>query len=125
MMHGRNNWNNLTDQEKADLEAKRDAQKTEMDAKKTAIENALAANDYNAWAAAAGAESPIAKKITQDNFQTYVDAYNLMKQAHDKLESLGLGNGELRGEGQIGMMGFGPMGGNGMMGKNQAASQQD
>lgn len=123
MMHGKNNWNNLTDQEKADLKAKMDANKAQAQAKRDAIDKALAANDYNAWVAAVGANSPIAKKINQGNFQTYVDAYNLMKQAHDKLESLGLGNGELRGEGHAGMMGFGPMGGNGIMGQNQAANQ--
>ena len=69
-----------------------------MTAKITAIDKAIAANDYSAWVTAVGANSQIAKEVTSAEFPTYVEAHNLMKQAQEKLTSIGVTH-EGRGEG--------------------------
>lgn len=93
----------MTDAQKAEMEARR----TAMEAKMTAVKNALAASDYNAWVTAEKAvneNSPVLSKITADNFSQYVQAYNLRVQADAIMKNLGIDN---PGMGQ-GMPGFGP-----------------
>jgi hypothetical protein len=74
-------------------------------AKQEAVTKALDANDYDAWLAAVGADSPLAQKINKDNFSRYVEAYNHMKQAKVIMEELGLdqGMGMSMGMGRPGM----------------------
>ncbi len=47
--------------------------------KRQAIKKALEAGDYEAWLKAVGEDSPITKKINADNFDRFVEAYNLFK----------------------------------------------
>lgn len=77
--------------------------RVEHQAKSKEINQALANGDYNAWLALVGEDSPIAEKITADNFFKVSQAYNLMQEARNILDEIGL-----KGQG-IGMMnGFGP-----------------
>ena len=76
-----------------------DAQKAEMEAKKTAEEAALKANDYNAWVTAVGTNNPILKKITATNFSQYVALYNLRQQEQTLATELGLTPGDGHGMG--------------------------
>ena len=92
-------FTNLTDKEKATMEAEREARQAEMEAKNTAIKTAIEASDYDAWVEAIGSDNQITQKITADNFSSYVEAYNLQEQAKTILSDLGL-------EGNMGM-GFG------------------
>ena len=85
----------LTDAQKAEMATK----KAEMDAKKTAEETALKANDYNAWVTAVGANAPILQKITATNFSSYVELYNLHQQEQTLSTQLGLTNGAGHGMG--------------------------
>jgi hypothetical protein len=72
-----------------------DAQKTAMETKKTAIEAALKANDYNAWVTAVGVNAPILQKINTANFNSYIQLHNLRQQEDVLITQLGLnGNGE-------------------------------
>lgn len=47
--------------------------------KREAIKKALEAGDYDAWLKAVGEDSPIAKKINSENFDRFLEAYNLFK----------------------------------------------
>lgn len=77
-----------------------EAQKTEMEAKRTAEEAALKAKDYNAWVTAVGSDSPMLKKINATNFSKYVELYNLRQQEKTLMDELGLeGNGRGMGMG--------------------------
>lgn len=73
----------------ADIEAHRAA----MEQTKTAVQAAIAANDYDAWIKAVGTNHPWAEKITKDNFAKFVEAYNLRQQADEIMTELGLENG--------------------------------
>jgi len=101
---------NMTDEQKAAMEAK----KAEMTVKQEAVRAALVASDYTAWAAAEKAineNSPLLSKITADNFSKYVSAYNLRAQADLIMKDLGfdqpgIGGGFGQGMGH-GRSGFG------------------
>ena len=80
-------------------EATREARKAEMETKRTAVEAAIKANDYNAWVTAVGTSSPMVQKITATNFARFVEAHNLQEQARAIMTELGLENGEGRGMG--------------------------
>ncbi|MFZ2310261.1 MAG: hypothetical protein WAW11_01835 [Patescibacteria group bacterium] len=80
-------------------ETTREARRAEMETKRTAVEAAIKANDYNAWVAAVGTSSPMAQKITAANFSRFVEAHNLQTQARAIMTELGLENGEGRGMG--------------------------
>lgn len=71
--------------------------RTEMEAKREAVESAIEANDYNAWVAAVGDNSPVLEKINQDNFGKFVEAHNLINQARDAMKELGLEQGRMIG----------------------------
>lgn len=103
----------MTDAQKAEMEAKR----TEMETKMTAVKAALSASDYTAWVAAEKAmneNSPLLTKITADNFSKYVEANNLRTQADAIMKELGVdGQGMGHGMGDFGpghKGGFGPKG---------------
>jgi hypothetical protein len=76
-----------------------------MEAKKTAEEAALKANDYNAWVTAVGTNAPILKKVTATNFSRYVELYNLRQQENTIATELGLVGGEGQGMGRGGNFG--------------------
>jgi len=67
--------------EEADLIKKQLALKQNFVAvavKSQEIDNAINANDYNAWRAIVGSDAE--SKVTSDNFTTYAEAYRLIKQ---------------------------------------------
>lgn len=84
----------LTDEQKAEMDAKIKNAQSEMAARQAAIDTAVAANDYNAWVKAVGEKSPLVSKINAANFSKYVQAENLMKQARDIYKELGINQGE-------------------------------
>lgn len=78
--------------------------RAEHQAKADEISQALKDGDYDAWLALVGVDSPMAEKITADNFSKVSEAYNLMEQARALLKDAGVeGNGFGMGMG----MGFG------------------
>jgi hypothetical protein len=85
------------------MEANRTANQATMEAKRTAVEAAITAGDYDAWVTAEGANSPLVAKVTKENFPKFVEAHNLMTQAHTILTGIGLEDGTGKGMG----MGFG------------------
>lgn len=58
--------------------------------KREAVQSALDNNDYNAWLEAVGEDSPMADKINEDNFSRLVEAHNLMQQAQEIMEEIGI-----------------------------------
>lgn len=56
-----------------------------------AVRTALDNNDYEAWLAAVGEDSKMAEKINEDNFSRLVEAHNLMQEAREIMEELGIG----------------------------------
>ncbi len=113
---GGGNMAGLTDEEKAakiaEREANRTANQAAMETRRTAVEAALSAGDYDAWVAAEGSDSPIVTKVTKDNFAQFVQAHNLMEQARTILSGIGLDASAGHGMG----MGMG-LGGGHMMNK--------
>lgn len=66
-----------------------------------AIIQAIENNDYETWKNLMG-DSPVADKITADNFSQLVESYNLMKEgkfdeARAMRQDLGIGVGMMRG----------------------------
>ncbi len=107
---GRGFGRQLSDEQKAEMEARR----TEMESQRQAVEAALAAGDYQAWLSAIGENNPMAEKITAENFPQLVKAHNLQQEAREIMASLGLETGPFGPGGRHG----GPMGmglGAGMM----------
>lgn len=76
----------LTEEQKTEREARR----SEMEAKLSAVNTALEAGDYNAWVAAVGADCPMLEKINVTNFNRYVEVYKLRQQEQKIMEELGL-----------------------------------
>ncbi|MFH1427474.1 MAG: hypothetical protein ABIG60_03010 [Patescibacteria group bacterium] len=85
-----NKFQNLSEEEKADLQTKWEEKKALMDEKRAAIEAAFDSNDYNAWLEAVGSDNPMAEKINADNFSKLVEAHNLHLQARNIMEELGI-----------------------------------
>ena len=83
---GRGFGRQLTEEQKAEMEARR----TEMESQRQAVEAALAAGDYQAWLSAIGENNPMAEKITAENFPQLVKAHNLQREAREIMASLGL-----------------------------------
>lgn len=81
----------LTEEQKAEREARR----SEMETKLSAVNTALEAGDYNAWVAAVGADCPMLEKINDYNFNRYVEAYKLRQQEQKIMEELGLNGGDI------------------------------
>lgn len=92
----------MTDAQKAAMEAKR----AEMETKMAAVNSALTASDYTAWVAAEKAlneNSPMLTKITADNFSKYAEAMKLRFQADAIMKDLGIdGPGMGHGMGDFG-----------------------
>lgn len=75
------------------------ANQAAREARKTAINAALKANDYNAWVTAVGPNAPILQKINASKFNRFVEAYNLRQQAQTIMTELGVNKGEGKGMG--------------------------
>ena len=106
-------FENLSDEQKADMEAHR----TEMEAKHEATQAALAAGDYEAWLASLPENCPMREKITAENFPRLVEAHQNLDAAKAIFEELGIekGFGMMgggKGQGKMMGMGGGPRGGN-------------
>lgn len=80
----------LTDEERADREAVREARRAEMENHWTAVQTALDNGDYQAWLTAIGDNNPFADKINESNFPRFLEAHRLMKQAGDIMTELGI-----------------------------------
>lgn len=72
----------LTEAQKQEMQARW----KEMEAKRQAVDAALAANDYQAWLTAVGSDSDKAKLITSDKFPQLVQAYQLEQEGKAKLD---------------------------------------
>lgn len=83
------------------LTAEETQKRTEMLAKRTAINTALTNSDYQAWLTAVGSTSDMAKKITADNFPKLAQAYNLRLQSETIMKDLGLGKMMFNGSAEI------------------------
>ena len=105
---------NLTDEQKTDMQAERDAMRAERDAEMQTVRDAIEAGDYNAWKSAMDEDAPILEKINEGNFSKLVEMHNLRQQADDIAAELGIVKGEMRGEGFGGGMKMGMRGGGGM-----------
>lgn len=100
-------WQNLSEEEQADLKAQWEAKRAEMEAKKEAIQAVLEAGDYQAWVQAVGEDCPMLEKINEDNFSRFVEAHNYMEQGRAIFEELGIAKGGFGKFGKMGMHGFG------------------
>jgi hypothetical protein len=100
----------LTDEE-------RQARWGDMDARRAAIESAVEAGDYQAFAKAVGEEMSILDYVNEGNFDRFQEAHNLRQQAREIMEEelgiergsgMGLGTGKGMGRhGGMGMRGLG------------------
>jgi len=85
-------------QNKQNTEINYEQRQAERTAKQEAEAKAIAANNYEAWLAAVGADCPMAKKINKDNFHQLVELRNLQKLVQEKAKALGLErNGSQKG----------------------------
>lgn len=96
----------LTDEE-------REAHWGDMDARRAAIESAVEAGDYQAFAKAVGEEMPILDHVNEGNFDRFQEAHNLRQQAHEIMEEefgiergAGIGFGAGNGMGRHNGMGM-------------------
>ncbi len=109
-------WQNLTDEQKTQLEAQRQAQQEKYQAERDEI-NAAMAKGYDAWVTVVkkymGENAPILSVINTGNFDKYVQAQGYSQQAQTLYDEIGLpgkGFGGCLGGGfgrHGGMMGFG------------------
>jgi len=91
---------NLTDEEREELEADREARRAERDAEMQSVRDAIEANDYSAWKSAISAideDASILEKINESNFSRLVEMHNLRDQADDIQEELGIERGDMHG----------------------------
>lgn len=93
-------FENLSEETKAEIEAQRASHQAETQADYEAVEAAILANDYNAWQAAIDENNPFADKVNADNFSKFSEAHNLMNEAREILESIGIEEGPAMGFGQ-------------------------
>ncbi|MCU0679489.1 MAG: hypothetical protein MUC28_03545 [Planctomycetes bacterium] len=119
----RGNWQNLTDAQKAELEAKRAEREAAMEAKRQKVEDAMY-QGYDAWTALIeqeqGADAPILDQVNQGNFDRFVEAHEYLEKAQTIFTELGIERGGMGMGfgGRYGKMGPGGTGGRlgGMMG---------
>jgi len=99
-------WQNLSEEDKAKLEADREVRQQEAESRRAEVDAAINANDYQAWVTAVGADSPMAQKVTAANFSRFSEAHKLMTQARDIMSEIGLEQGPGMGRGQSRGMGL-------------------
>ncbi len=84
--------------------ADREARRSEMQANREAVQAAIDADDYGAFAAAIGENSPLAGKITSENFDRFVEAHKSIENGRKIMQDLGIEKGMGRfGGGRWGM----------------------
>lgn len=98
---------NLTDEQKAEMEARREEMKTTRDENQAAMQTALNSGNYDTWVEVVteqiGSDAKILTQVNADNFSEFVEAHQLMTQAQDKFSSLGVERGFGMREGGQGM----------------------
>ncbi|MEA3398461.1 MAG: hypothetical protein U9R06_01825 [Patescibacteria group bacterium] len=72
----------------------RKARQAEMQANREAVQAAIEAGDYNAFASAIGENSPFAGKITPENFDRFIEAHESMEKGRSIMEELGIERGK-------------------------------
>lgn len=99
-------FEDLTDEEKAEREAKREEMQAEREARREQRQAAIE-EGYDAFMDLVGTNDPILEELSEDEFPTFQEAHELMEnarglmdQAQEKLESIGIN----RGFGERGMM---------------------
>jgi Spy/CpxP family protein refolding chaperone len=100
-------WQNLTDEEKEQMDAQRQEREAEMQAKRDKVVAALD-QGYDAWVSAVkenmGENAPILDEVNADNFARYAEAQKLISQGRQIMDELGI----REGFGKHGRMGMGP-----------------
>jgi len=88
---------NLTDEQKADMEARRAEMEATRAEHQAAMQTALNSGNYDTWVQVVknqmGDDAPILSQVTADNFSQFVEAHQLMTQAQDKFAALGIERG--------------------------------
>lgn len=79
-------------------------QKDEWAAQYEQMQAAMDAGDYDAWRALVPENSPLGDVITAENFDRFIEMHQLMNEAHDIAEELGLPGRQAMGPH---MMGYG------------------
>jgi hypothetical protein len=89
-------WENLSEADRAKLDADFTARKAEMAAKRTELNDAMK-NGYAAWVEAVkkniGDTAPILSQVNESNFSKFVEGHNLMEQGRTILAGLGIERG--------------------------------
>lgn len=92
-----NRGKNLSNSDKAALEAKLSAKKTEKTIGRTEIQAALKSGDFQSWVAAEkkyhSENAPILKQINSTNFAKFVEAQNYLEQGRTIMNELGVKGG--------------------------------
>ena len=65
----------------------------EREAKRTAVETAISAGDYDSWVKAVGEDSPLLKKVNKENFARFSEAHILIEQGRTALKEMGIEQG--------------------------------
>jgi len=98
---------NLTDEQKAEMEARRAEMEVIRVEHQAAMQTALNSGNYDTWVQVVkdqmGADARILTQVSTDNFSQFVEAHQLMTQAQNKFETLGIDRGFGMGEGGHGM----------------------
>lgn len=100
---GNSNITETQFEEMLERHAEMETRRTEMEAEREAIQNAIEAGDYATWAslvAEQNPDAPILEKITADNFSQLREMQQLREQIRGIQDELG-----------VGQFGFGPGGG--------------
>lgn len=88
---------NLTDTQKAELEARRAEMAATRTEHQAAMQTAINSGNYETWAQAVkdqmGDKAPILSQVTATNFSQFVEAHNLMAQAQEKFATMGIDRG--------------------------------
>lgn len=99
---------NMTDEQKAEWEAKLQDKAAEREARRAAMDAAVK-EGYQAWVEAAkeemGEDNPLLNQINADNFSRFAEAHEHMSQARAVFSELGIERGWGKG-GMKGMRGF-------------------
>lgn len=78
----------LSDEEIAEHKAERETRQAEAEARRTKVDAAVEAGDYNAWVAAVGDNNPFVGKITADNFSKLQDIHSIRGEIEEKHEEI-------------------------------------
>ncbi|MBN2884866.1 hypothetical protein JXE04_02995 [Patescibacteria group bacterium] len=88
---------NFTDEQKADMEARRAEMETIRAEHQAAMQTALNSGNYDTWVQVVknqmGDNAPILSQVTSDNFSQFTEAHNLMIQAQEKFAAIGVDRG--------------------------------